>query len=381
MKLTHNIWLVIIIWLAIISLPISISKLMVFISNPNISSAPAQSVPPTSKQIIEYIATTTEETITVLPAGTSTKLAKSKWIPQTYNNCGPATTAMLLQHFGFIVSQQTIRKDLHKRSWDKNTYTYEIRDYLASKYQIGSKLLYNGTLEKLKLLLANGFYVIVEDWLHPENSVGHLALIRGYDDKKSVLIVDDSFLGTGITYPYNDFDEKQWKPFNREYLPVYKPEQEKIVKKIIGEEWDETTMYQNAIARNQTDITTNPNDAYAWFNIGTSYFGLHQYQNAKNAFEASYAVGWPPRMLWYQIQPVKTYNKLKEYENALRLITVGLKGNDAFSDLHFEAALAYRGLGDTKNALIEAEKTVTLAPDSESAQNLLSELKLNTQPQ
>ncbi len=287
---------------------------------------------------------------------------------------------MLLEHFGYQTNQKTVRSDLHKHSWDKNTFTYEIRDYLNDTYHISSKLLYGGTIATIKTLIANGFYVIIEDWAHPNEDIGHLALLRGYDDIKGVFIADDSFIGTGVAYPYKTFEENQWKVFNYEYLPVYLPEQEKIVKKIIGADWDEETMYQNAITRNQQDAEKNPRDMYAWFNIGTSYFGLGEYEKAKTAFETSQNIGWPSRMLWYQIQSIKTYNELKEYKNALRFITIGLKGNDEFSDLHFQAAMAYQGLGDIKNALVEVEKTVTLAPDYEPAQQLLSELKSSVQP-
>ncbi|MBU6415046.1 C39 family peptidase [Patescibacteria group bacterium] len=376
MKLTHNAWVVILIWLFLICLPIGISKLIVFIANQSIPPSPAQPIAQQpARQIAERIATTTEEIISVIPAGTSTVLTASHWVPQTLNNCGPATTVMLLQHFGYAANQKTVRANLHKHSWDKNTHMYEIRDYLKDKYGISSKWMYNGTVDIVKTLLANGFYVMVEGWARPGEDVGHLSLIRGYDDGKKVFIADDSLLGIGVLYPYATFVEKQWKIFNYEYLPVYAPEQEPIVKKIIGADWDEQVMYQNAITRNQADAARHPHDPYPWFNIGTSYFGLGEYEKAKIAFETSRAIGWPSRMLWYQIQPIQNYNRLKEYKKALELIAVGLKNNESFAELYEERAIAYAGLGDAARAKDAAETAVRLAPESTSAKNLLLALQ------
>ena len=33
--------------------------------------------------------------------GVKALLPGAKWVPQTFNNCGPATTSMVLQYFGF----------------------------------------------------------------------------------------------------------------------------------------------------------------------------------------------------------------------------------------------------------------------------------------
>src|SRR5687768_8845146 len=39
-------------------------------------------------------------------------LSASTWIPQTYNNCGPAATAMVLQHFGHNITQAATKARL-----------------------------------------------------------------------------------------------------------------------------------------------------------------------------------------------------------------------------------------------------------------------------
>lgn len=296
-------------------------------------------------------------------AGRSALLPAAKWVPQTFNNCGPATTSMILQYFGHNVSQVETKARLRSNDQDTNVFSYEIRDYLKNEFNIGSKLLYNGNHEIIKTLIANGFYVMVEDWLHPNEDIGHFVILRGYDDDQGVYITDDSYIGVNVTLKYQLFDDTQWKPFNREYLPLYRPEQESLVKKIIGADWDQTKMYQNSVKRNQLAVEANPSDMYSWFNLGTSHYALGQYQQALSAFEKSRALGWPRRMLWYQIQPVQTLNKLGQYQQAIDLAQLGLASNDHFNELLLEVAIAYKGLGDINQARSYVNRALAAYPN------------------
>jgi len=310
----------------------------------------------------------------VQEAGSSALLPGAKWIPQSFNNCGPATTSMVLQYFGYTVGQDVTKADLRTNEDDKNVFTYEMRDYLKSKYDIESKLFYNGNVDRLKILIANGFYVVVEDWLHPNEDIGHVTILRGFDDEKGVFIADDSFIGVNIVYKYDEFDKTQWKAFNREYLPVYKAEQEKLLKEIIGDDWEEDVMYRNAVEKAKIEISENDRDMYAYFNLGTSYYGLGKYEDAKQAFEKSRELGWPRRMLWYQIQPMQTLNELGDYSGAIELADIGLAGNDSFAELHVEKARSYIGLGEKDKAKQEAEKAIFYSPNLTSAREILSSL-------
>jgi len=331
---------------------------------------PAQPVPYTSpaQKAAEQKAATPKE------PGTKALLPGAIWVPQTFNNCGPATTSMILQYFGFTVSQNETKAHLRTNADDKNVFSYEIRDYIKSQYNVDSKLFYGGDIPLLKKLIANGFYIMVEDWLHPNEDIGHVLIIRGFDDEKGVLIADDSYLGVNITYPYVQFEQTQWKAFNREYMPIYKPGSEAVLQAIVGDAWDENRMYQLAAAKAQKDIAQNDSDMYAWFNLGTSLYALKNYEEAKQAFEKSRALDWPKRMLWYQIQPVQTYNTLGEYKKALELIAIGLSGNDSFAELHLEAAIAYKGLVDIPKARAEAQKALLYSPGFKPAEILLASL-------
>lgn len=313
---------------------------------------------------------------TVIPRepGVRALLPGAKWVPQTFNNCGPATTSMVLQYFGFTVTQEETKSHLRTNSDDKNVFTYEIADYLRNNYGIESRLMFGGDITMLKRLITNGFYVVVEDWLHPNEDIGHVTIIRGFDDEQGVLIADDSYIGVGVTYPYEQFRTTQWKAFNYEYLPLYTPGNEDLLQAIIGENWDETIMYTNAANTARSEIAENDNDMYAWFNLGTNLFALGDYSGAKQAFERSRAIGWPKRMLWYQIQPIQVYNRLGQYDKAIEYADIALWSNDSFAEAHLEKAIAYKGQENTEKAREEVMRALHFSPDFIKAKEFLAAL-------
>jgi len=281
---------------------------------------------------------------------------------------------MVLQYFGFNVNQNETKAKLRSNSDDKNVFTYEIADYIRNDYGVESELLYGGDIQLLKKLLANGFYVVIEDWLHPNEDIGHTTIIRGFDDEQGVLIADDSFIGVNITYPYEQFSETQWKPFNYEYLPIYLPGSEELLKSIIGDSWEEETMFQKAKDKARSEIAGNSSDLYAWFNLGSNLYALGDYSGAKDAYEKSRSLGWPKRMLWYQIQPIQVYNALGDYRKAIEIADLALWSNDSFAEAHLEKAIAYKGLGDNQKAREEIQKALLYYPNFKQAQDLMTSL-------
>jgi hypothetical protein len=241
---------------------------------------------------------------TAAPLPESFSLPPAKWIGQTYNNCGPATVSELLQYFGHDIDQNVTKAALRSGPDDKNVTLAEISAYLRADFQLESKVLVNGNIVILKRLLAAGVPVIVENWLHPNEDIGHVLLLRGYDDRRGVLIGDDVYLGPGHLYPYAEFDQAQWQPFNRIFLPVYRPETEPAVRSIVGADWNEAAMYQRALAAAQLETQTLPGNPYSWLNLGADALALGQNDQARAAFERSRSLGWPGRLLWYRTEPL-----------------------------------------------------------------------------
>lgn len=208
-----------------------------------------------------------------------------KWEAQWWNNCGPATLGMYLSYYGRADGQRLIAPFTKPDPEDKNVSPHELAAYVSS---IGMNVIVreNGTLEQLKQIMANEMPVIIETAFDPPRAkqgwMGHYKLLVGYDEAQFTFM--DSYNGPDQKISFAEVDN-DWRAFNRLYLIVYPKEKEKAVREIVGAAWDDRVMYENAVARARAEIEANPNDAFAYFNLGTSLNGLAQYKQAAAAFD------------------------------------------------------------------------------------------------
>lgn len=275
----------------------------------------------------------------VLKEATSSALiAMPKYMSQTFNNCGPANLAMVMNYLGTPITQEKIAQDLRPFNTpnggvdDKSVYNSEMASY-AKQNGYESLVRPNGSIEKIKMFVTNGIPVTVSAWLHPNEDIGHYRLVKGFDENRKVIITDDSYTGSNQTLSYDQFNE-MWKPFNYTYLIIYSEEQSGIVNQILGEEVDQNISFQNAIKVAQNDLSKNPDDFYAQFNLATSNYYLGNFaESVKNYEQVSTKL--PGRMLWYQYEPILSYQQLGE---DTKVITAAdkLLNNDnlAFSEMY-----------------------------------------------
>jgi len=288
---------------------------------------------------------------------------------QKMNNCAPATLAMGLSYYGYELTQFDLAPILKGGDKDRNVSPEEIVAYLH-EIGLGGRVRINGDIETLQRLIANGVPVMVEQWLDRpgDELTGHYRLVRGYDREAGVIIVNDSYSGPKLRFPYAEF-QRLWRAFNRLYIPIYRPEQESLVREIIGEDWDDGVMYRKALTVAQREIQ-EIGDLYTWFNLGGDYLGLGQDEEAVAAFEQALAFGLPPRMLWYQFGPIEAYNRTGQYQKSLDLTTrlLGLE------EVHYQRGVAYQGLGRLKEAIAEYQLALKYNPRFQLAQEALTRL-------
>ena len=188
------------------------------------------------------------------------------WVGQTWNNCGPASLSMVLSYYGIRQTQEEIGKVMHPEPAGKHVGPQELTDYLATK-GLAARPLVNGNVDVLQRLVANGIPVLVTTWIRAGEDIGHYRLVKGYDRAAGVLVFNDSYWGQDYRLGTGTFDALWW-PFNRFYMPVYRPEQEQTVRAIVGEDWDKGTMLRKAKAVAEQATKARPADGYAWFNLG-----------------------------------------------------------------------------------------------------------------
>jgi tetratricopeptide (TPR) repeat protein len=276
---------------------------------------------------------TSVPTTTPTPIPKAASLAPPKWEKQDANNCGPTTLAMYLRHYGWEGDQFTISQLIKPKREDRNVnveeLAYYVRNrvgYLNFEYRVG------GDLELLKAFIAAGLPIIIEEgapldqtyWPNDDRWAAHYLLLTGYDDASQTFIGQDSYYGPDRKIQYATLD-KAWQAFNRVYVAIYPPDQEATVKSIVGADWDVDQNRRNALETAQEETEKDPNDAFAWFNVGTNLAYFDRYFDASQAYDRARELGLPQRMLRYQFGPFMAYFHGGRLDELATIIDYALK--------------------------------------------------------
>jgi tetratricopeptide (TPR) repeat protein len=309
---------------------------------------------------------------------------------QTWNNCGPATIAMSLSYFDLYLDQAKTAAFLKPNPEDRNVSPYQMAAYVNDETLFSAIDRTNGNLVTIKRLVSSGFPVIIELGIEPPGEYrwlgwyGHYLLIVAYDDNSQEFWVYDSWFGTsetpmenaspaGRTLSYSDAD-RQWQQFNRSYIVLYAPDQATGVEKIIGDDIDDDTMWRNALIRVQAELRQEPESAYLWFNLGTVYNALGDYERAATAFDQARAIGLPWRMLWYQFAPYEAYYQVGRYEDVILLADVTLQDRPYFEEAFYYKGMALAALGELASALTNLNDAAKFNPNYTPAVEALIQL-------
>ena len=297
---------------------------------------------------------------------------------QTWNNCGPSTITMNLSYYGRPETQVESAQLLKPNQEDKNVNPDELATY-ARTLGFEAVTRVGGDLDLLKQLLSNGIPVIVEFWLNPEDNggLGHYRLFTGYDEVGGYFLAEDSLSGSGIQVPMVEFDPF-WQVFNRTYVVAYPPEQTALVHAIIDQEMIDQTMFERALATAQSEAKNNPNNAYAWFNIGTNYARLEQPELAASAFDQARRLGLPYRMFWYQFDIYDVYLAVGRHQDVIDLSTATLKATGGLEEPYYYRGLARQATGQLETAADDFRSALVYNPNFNPAAEAMMALEASS---
>ena len=232
-----------------------------------------------------------------------------------------------------------------------------------------------GDLDLLKHLLSNDFPVMVEAWVKPEDNggMGHYYLLSGYDQGQNQFLAYDSLHGPGVVLPAADFDQA-WRVFNRTYLVVFPPDRTSLVYAILGPRADPTQMIQGALLTAQTEAKNQPDDPFAWFNVGTGFARLGQVDLAAGAFDQARRLGLPYRMLWYQFDIFETYLAAQRYQELVDLTTATLTATGGSEEMYYYRGQARQALGQAQAAAEDYQAALDYNPAFGPAARALADL-------
>jgi hypothetical protein len=309
---------------------------------------------------------------------------------QTWNNCGPATLAMALSHFDVFHDQEQTASILKPDPEDRNVSPYEIEDYVNSQTDLSALSRTNGDLELLRRLLAAGHPVIIELGLDPPGEYrwmgwyGHYLLVVAYDDSQEQFWVYDSWFGTSEIPGENanpdgrivsyDLLDAYWRQFGRNYIVLFEASHQPKVAELVGGAMDDDSMWRSALGRAQEELSLESDNAFLWFNLGTAYNALGDYEKAAAAFDQARAIGLPWRMLWYQFGPYESYYRVGRYDDVVLLADVTLMDRPYFEESYYYRGLAKAALGDAEQARADLQKAVKRNPNFAPAAKALAQL-------
>lgn len=333
------------------------------------------------------LSTSTPALSTPLPAPTPlppyVRITDLEILPQKFNNCGPANLTIVLNHYNQPADQLEIGAEIKPNYDDRNVSPWELADYVNKHTPLRARWFVGGDLDLLRRLLAHGYPVIIEKGLlvsEREGWMGHYLTLVGYDDAAEEMISFDTFLGPWDSSGRRDSYEaiaEYWAQFNHAFILVYPPGQTSEVTRLLSETMaDPVTMWRETAVSAQHATQQQPDDAFAWFNLGSSLTQLaartgsdELYTSAAAAFDQARTLGLPWRMLWYQFEPYQAYLAAGRTDDVLTLTDAVLS---SAGGQHVEETYLYRG-----RALARVGETAAAAQAFAQAQALNPNLRID----
>lgn len=310
---------------------------------------------------------------TPLPLPAAASLPAPAWEKQDWNNCGPATLALSLRHFGWEGDQYDISDLLKPDRGDKNVNVEELAYYVRTRAGwLNAEHRVGGYLETLKRLLAAGYPVVIEKSFEMAETEGggwaaHYVLITGYDDTLHQFMTQDTYHGANVPVSYDDLEEC-WRAFNHVYLVVFPAEDALAIAGLMGDESDPDVNRERALERSQAEVAARPEDAYARFNLGSNLTYFERYAEAAQAFDTALRLGLPWRFTRYQFGPYVAYFHQGRYQDVIDLATATLYRTSKSEEAMLWRGWARFGLGDTWGALEDFHAALEINPNYLDAQ-------------
>jgi hypothetical protein len=214
-----------------------------------------------------------------------------KHVWQSINNCGPAAVVMALSTFGIDQNQEVARLALRGPDERRGMGPQGVGPWVQQLYGLRSTWRNDGTNELIKRLIANGFVPMVTQWMQDPtvSRVAHWRTVRGYDDTKGVFYVNDSMLGYMVPLSYDWFG-RNWQSFQYRWMVIYKPEDELLLKAVVGKDWAEPVMRQSLYERARGEAAAQDTN-FAWLAYGEAAYANGMFEEAVAAFERGFNTG------------------------------------------------------------------------------------------
>jgi hypothetical protein len=228
--------------------------------------------------------------VELVAPGATGDVGRMSYVAQTWNNCGPASVVMALSNLGLDVTQEVARLALRGPDISRGMPAQNVSPWVEGQYGLKALVRTNGTRDLVRTFVANGFPVIVTQWLlDPPSRIAHYRVVRAYDDRTRRFLVNDPMRGAGVWLDYAWFDSS-WQVFLYRYLVIYRPEDEGKVRAIVADDWADATMRARMYERAKSEAQTQGRHD-SWIALGEAAYQLGLYGEAVAAFERGLSLG------------------------------------------------------------------------------------------
>ena len=149
---------------------------------------------------------------------------------------------------------------------------------------------------------------------------------------------------------------------------VYPPEMEQTLMNVLGDNWDVDINRQHALETAQRETEEDPQNAFAWFNLGTNLTYFERYDEAANAYDTARTIGLPQRMLRYQFGPFISYFHSLRTDDLLVLTKYALGITRTSEEAMLWRGWAFYRQGDSSTALKYFRDALKIHPNYEDAE-------------
>ncbi len=216
----------------------------------------------------------TSASTTAAPARSAASIGPLINIPQTWNNCGPASIAEVLAYWGISRTQQQVQAVLRVDGPDAGMTPYGVPSYARS---LGLRALagVGGTATLVKALVAGGFPVIVHQVVSLADPVGHWRPIEAYDDRAGIFVASDPYLGPDHAIGYAEFAQI-WAQRGYTFMVLYPPSrQAALAAALAASGWNKVAAYAHDLALLKAyQLDASPAGTPASASGGYRYLGL-----------------------------------------------------------------------------------------------------------
>ena len=266
--------------------------------------------------------------VAVEPASPAAHLDPMKHVAQTLNNCGPAAVVMALSTLGIDESQEVARLALRGSDVRRGMGPEPVGPWVDQRFGLKAVWRFSGTNELMKQLVTNGFAPMVTQWMDDPtvSRISHWRVVRGYDDTKGVFYVNDSMLGNDVPLTYDWFDQN-WLPFGYRYMVIYEPDDEPLLRAIIGEQWDDYAMREAHYERMEA-LARGQRTSAAWLAYGEAAYQFGLFEEAIAAIEKGLELGSGTGLFTLRSSLPNAYRAIGRFDDAnaseQRLLAMGV---------------------------------------------------------